>query len=72
MFIFVFLNLNVVFTLNVLKMASVRVRFSPEFSPVFLSGAGFPGEQSAQAWFYNSGGSAFRSAISARGLVRLL
>jgi hypothetical protein len=39
MFIF---NLNVVFTMNFLKMALSRVRFSPGFPP----GAGFHGEQS--------------------------
>jgi hypothetical protein len=39
-FKFIF-NLNVVFTTHVLKVASIRVRFSPVFSP----GAGFHGEQ---------------------------
>jgi hypothetical protein len=40
--------LNVVFTLNFLKMA--RVHFSPGFPP----GAGFPGEELALACFYTS------------------
>jgi hypothetical protein len=35
-------NLNAVFTTHVLKVAPIRVRFSPGFPP----GAGFPGEQS--------------------------
>jgi hypothetical protein len=38
MFIF---NLNVVFTTDFLKMAPIRVRFSPGFPP----GAGFHGEE---------------------------
>jgi hypothetical protein len=41
MFIF---NLNVVFTMNFLKMAPIRVRFSPGYPP----GGGFPGEEFAQ------------------------
>jgi hypothetical protein len=40
MFLF---NLNVVFTTNFLKMAPIRVRFSPGFPP----GAGFHGEEFA-------------------------
>jgi hypothetical protein len=40
-------NLNVVFTTNFLKMAPIRVRFSPGFSP----GAGFHGEEFALACF---------------------
>jgi hypothetical protein len=44
MFIF---NLNVVFTMNFLKVALIRVHFSPGFPP----GAGFPGEEFAQACF---------------------
>jgi hypothetical protein len=44
MFIF---HLNVVFTTDFLKMAPIRVRFSPRFPP----GAGFPGEEFAPAWF---------------------
>jgi hypothetical protein len=44
MFIF---NLNVVFKMSLLKMAPIWVRFSPGF----LSGAGFPGDQFAPAWF---------------------
>jgi hypothetical protein len=40
-------NLNVVFTTNFLKVAPIRVRFSPEF----LKGAGFPGEEFASACF---------------------
>jgi hypothetical protein len=44
MFIF---NLNVVFTMNFLKMAPICVHFGPGF----LSGAGFPGEQFAPACF---------------------
>jgi hypothetical protein len=42
MFLF---NLNVVFTKNFLKMAPIRVRFSPGF------GAGFHGEEFALACF---------------------
>jgi hypothetical protein len=44
MFIF---NLNVVFTTDFLKMAPIRVRFSPGFPP----GAGFHGEEFAPVWF---------------------
>jgi hypothetical protein len=44
MFLF---DLNVVFTKNVLKMAPIRVRFSPGFLP----GAGFHGEEFALACF---------------------
>jgi hypothetical protein len=44
MFIF---NLNVVFTVKFFKMVPIRVRFSPGF----LSGAGFHGEEFAPAWF---------------------
>jgi hypothetical protein len=44
MFIF---NLNVAFTTDFLKMAPIRVRFSPGFPP----GAGFLGEEFAPAWF---------------------
>jgi hypothetical protein len=44
MFIF---NLNGVFTTNFLKMAPIRVRFSPGFPP----GGGFHGEEIAPAWF---------------------
>jgi hypothetical protein len=45
MFIFI---LNVVFTTNFLiKVAPIRVRFSPGFPP----GAGFPGEEFAPACF---------------------
>jgi hypothetical protein len=44
MFIF---NLNVVFTTHVLKVAPIRVRFSPGFPP----GGGFHGEDFAPAWF---------------------
>jgi hypothetical protein len=45
-FMFIF-NLNVVFTTNFLKVAPIRVRFSPGFLP----GAGFPGEEFAPAYF---------------------
>jgi hypothetical protein len=45
-YIFIF-NLNVVFTTNILKMAPIRVRLSPGFSPE----AGFHGEEFAPAWF---------------------
>jgi hypothetical protein len=41
----VIFNLNVVFKMNFLKMALIRVRFCPEFPP----GAGFPGEEFAPA-----------------------
>ena len=44
MFIF---NLNGVFTTDFLKMAPIRVRFSPGFPP----GGGFHGEEFAPAWF---------------------
>jgi hypothetical protein len=44
MFIF---NLNGVFTTDFLKMAPIRVRFSPGFPP----GGGFHGEEIAPAWF---------------------
>jgi hypothetical protein len=44
MFLF---NLNVVFTTIFLKMAPIRVRFSPGFPP----GAGFHGEEFALACF---------------------
>jgi hypothetical protein len=44
MFLF---NLNVVFTTNSLKIAPIRVRFSPGFPP----GAGFHGEEFALACF---------------------
>jgi hypothetical protein len=44
MFIF---NLNVVFTADFLKMAPIRVRFSPGFPP----GGGFHGEEFALACF---------------------
>jgi hypothetical protein len=44
MFLF---NVNVVFIANLLKMAPIRVRFTPGFS----SGAGFHGEEFAPAWF---------------------
>jgi hypothetical protein len=42
MFIF---DLNVVFTTDFLKMAPIRVRFSPGFTP----GGGFHGEEFAPA-----------------------
>jgi hypothetical protein len=45
---FFFLNLNVVFTTNFLKVAQIRVGFSPGFPP----GAGFPGEEFASACLY--------------------
>jgi hypothetical protein len=44
MFLF---NLNVIFTTNFLKMAPIRVHFSPVFPP----GAGFHGEEFALACF---------------------
>jgi hypothetical protein len=44
MFIF---NLNVFFTTDILKMAPIRVRFSPGFPPE----AGFHREEFAPAWF---------------------
>jgi hypothetical protein len=47
----VIFNLNDGFTINCLKMPLIRVRFSP--SPGFFSGAAFPGEQFAPAWFKN-------------------
>jgi hypothetical protein len=42
-------NLNVVFTTSFLKMAPIRVRFSPGFPP----GGGFHGEQFSPACFAN-------------------
>jgi hypothetical protein len=45
-FMFIF-NLNVVFTTDFLKMAPIRVRFSPGFPP----GGGFHGEEFALACF---------------------
>jgi hypothetical protein len=45
-FKFIF-NLNVVFTTHVLKLAPIRVRFSPGFPP----GGGFHGEEFALACF---------------------
>jgi hypothetical protein len=44
MFLF---NFNVVFTTKFLKMAPIRVPFTPGFPP----GAGFHGEEFAPAWF---------------------
>jgi hypothetical protein len=44
MFLF---NLNIIFTTNYLKMAPIRVRFSPGFPP----GAGFHEEEFALACF---------------------
>jgi hypothetical protein len=41
------LNLNVAFTMHFLKVAPIRVRFTPGFPP----GAGFHGEEFAPAWF---------------------
>jgi hypothetical protein len=43
-------NFNVVFTLTFLKMALNHVRFDLEF----LSGVGFPGEEFAPGFFWNS------------------
>jgi hypothetical protein len=54
MFIF---NLNVVFTMNFLKMTLIRVCFCPGFPP----GAGFPGEEFAPAWLYTVPKAFFRS-----------
>jgi hypothetical protein len=45
-FMFIF-NLNVALTTHVLKVAPIRVRFSPGFPP----GGGFHGEEFAPAWF---------------------
>jgi hypothetical protein len=45
-------NLNVVFTTHVLKMAPIRVCFSPGFPP----GAGFHGEEFALACFERHAG----------------
>jgi hypothetical protein len=45
-FMFIF-NLNVVFSTHILKVAPIRVRFSPGFPP----GGGFHGEEFAPAWF---------------------
>jgi hypothetical protein len=45
-FMFILIK-NVFFTPNFLKMAPIRVRFSPGFPP----GAGFPGEEFAPACF---------------------
>jgi hypothetical protein len=45
-YLFIF-DLNDVFTTDFLKMAPIRVCFSPGFPP----GAGFHGEEFASAWF---------------------
>jgi hypothetical protein len=48
--------------MNILKLAPIPERFSPGF----LSGAGFPGEQFTSARFLNPGGAPLRIAISSR------
>jgi hypothetical protein len=57
MFLF---NLNLVFTTHVLKMAPIRVRFSPGFPP----GAGFHGEEFALACFERHAGAVKNGAFS--------
>jgi hypothetical protein len=57
MFLF---NLNVVFTTHALKMAIIRVRFSPGFPP----GAGFHGEEFALACFERHAGAVKNGAFS--------
>jgi hypothetical protein len=57
MFIF---NLNVVFTKYFLKMAQIRVRFTPGFPPE----AGFHGEEFALACFERHAGAAKNGAFS--------
>jgi hypothetical protein len=57
MFIF---NLNVVFTTYFLKMAPIRVRFTPGFLP----GAGFHGEEFALVCFECHAGAAKNGAFS--------
>jgi hypothetical protein len=57
MFIF---NLNVVFTTNFLKMAPIRVRFSPGFP----TGAGFDREEFALACFERHAGAVKNGAFS--------
>jgi hypothetical protein len=57
MFLF---NLNVIFTMNFLKMAPIRVRFSPGFPP----GAGFHGEEFALACFERHAGAVKNGAFS--------
>jgi hypothetical protein len=59
-FMFIF-NLNVVFTMQFLKMAQSRVRFCPGFPPE----AGLPGEEFAPACFKNPRGAPLRVTISA-------
>jgi hypothetical protein len=57
MFLF---NLNVVFTMHVLKMAPIRVRFSQGYPP----GAGFHGEEFALACFECHAGAVKNGAFS--------
>jgi hypothetical protein len=54
------LNLNVVFTTHILKMAPIRVRFSPGFPP----GSGFHGEEFALACFECHSGAVKNGAFS--------
>jgi hypothetical protein len=62
MFLF---NLNVVFTMNFLKMAPIHVRFSPGFPP----GAGFHGEEFALACFERHARAVKNSAFSTEASV---
>jgi hypothetical protein len=49
-------NLKFILKSNLFKMASVRVHFSPGF-PL---GGGFPAEQFAPAWWYETAGGELR------------
>jgi hypothetical protein len=64
MFLF---NLNVVLTMNVLKMVPIRVRFSPGFPP----GAGFHEEEFALACFEHHAGAVKNSAFSTEAALRV-
>jgi hypothetical protein len=65
MFLF---NLNVVFTMNFLKMAPIRVHFSPGFPP----GAGFHREEFAIACFLLPARAAKNGAFSTEAALACL
>jgi hypothetical protein len=52
-------NINVVFTTNFLKMAPIRVRFTPGFPP----GAGFHGEEFSLSCFERHAGAVKNGAF---------
>jgi hypothetical protein len=62
MFLF---NLNVVFTTHILKMATIRVCFSPGFPP----GAGFDGVEFALACFECHAGAMKNVAFSTKAAL---